>query len=74
MKTKSVTSLVNRLRRYNAAYARLQTKRQRTPHSLSKPFPDETHAKLQEEANKLCGEIMHTERCIINALLREGVK
>lgn len=71
MSAKSVKTLVAQLKRYNAAYARLQTKRQRMPHSLRAPFPDAAHEKIQADANTLCGHIMHTERCIINALLRE---
>lgn len=69
MKTKSINAFVARLKRYRAAYARLQIKRDRTPHGPGLP-PNAAHEKLNQKANKLCGEIMHTERCIINALLR----
>ena len=67
MNAKSIKIFVARLKRYNSAYARLQIKRDRTPHGPGLP-PNAAHEKLNEEANKLCGQIMHTERCIINAL------
>ena len=65
MKTKSVTTLVTKLKCLNAAYERLQKKRKAVPiYDRLKVWPA-----LQTEADKLCGEIMRTERCVINALL-----
>ena len=73
MKTKSIKTLVARLKRLNAACARLQVRRDRIPcKSVWLPTPE--LAELQSEINKLCGEAMQTERCIINALLREESK
>ena len=67
MKTKSVNSFVKRLRTLKATCERAQVKRDRLPYSA---FPSDEKIKLNDSINRLCGEIMHTERCIINALLR----
>ena len=65
MKTKSINTLVTKLKRLNTAYDRLQKKRKAVPiYDRLKVWPA-----LQTEADKLCGEMMRTERCIINALL-----
>lgn len=66
MKTESMNTLVTRLRKLKAACERLQWKRDRLPYQA---FPSDEKLKLQDAINRRCGEIMHTERCIINALL-----
>lgn len=64
-----INTLVTRLKKLNASYERLQRKRDRTPQGPGIP-PNAAHQKLNAEANKISGNIMHTERCIINAMLR----
>ena len=69
MRTKSINTLVARLKRLKAQCDRLQTKRDRVPYSA---FPSDEKLKLNDAINRRCGEIMHTERCIINALLEDS--
>lgn len=71
MRTKSITTLVNRLRKLKGTCARLQVRRDRLPYSA---FPSDEKIRLNDSISRRCGEIMHTERCIINALLREDAK
>lgn len=47
----------------------MQLRRDRIP-CKSVWFPTPEAAEAQAAINGVCGEIMHAERCIINALLR----
>ena len=63
----SIPSLVKRLRKLNARCERLKKKRERLPYSV---FPSDEKMKLSDSISRCCGEIMHTERQIINTLLK----
>lgn len=63
----TVAAMVKRLRFLNRSYEATVTARKELPMD-ERRFKSEL---LQQEANHYCGEIMRTERKIINALLAE---
>ncbi len=62
-----INSMVENLRALNARYEMTVVEREALPMN-ERRFKWE---RLQNEANLTCGEIMRTERAIINALLAE---
>lgn len=66
MKTKSIKTFVARLKRLIAAYAKIENRRERMDWKLVIADKD-----MQAEANRISGEIMRTERQIIQSLLKE---
>lgn len=76
-KQQAITKLIARLRRLNAAYDRTAEKCStyitNNPH-ISAFAPDRKRDAFNTRANKLSGDIMRTERRIINALLAEEGK
>lgn len=72
MKPDTVPKLVRKLRKLNTTCAVLEMKRDALVAPRKNPFPTPAIEAAQNQLNDYCGEIMRTERRIINALWKEA--